>query len=1106
MKKILLLFLMTALALSVLAQESNCGDGIDNDGDGFIDCFDSNCANSVICKDFYVGRDKLCQVPPTGVAKFEMKLGAKSPDRTTWTSGTMVVGDLDNDGIPEVVTLHQDNKKIYILDGRDLTIKYPLGGTITGTAEYFDHTIGNVKRDNCGDIFIAEKDGGTFYISSYDCKGVQQWRVPIYGQPITMGLADFDEDGKVELYYRNEILDAETGLRLVKGSGTWTTIDAGPVAVDILDDAACTNCAGLELVLGGNIYAVNLGARTLDAGTLSLAKSIPAGANYFPKLTSFGWVSSLTSVADYNQDGSLDVLMSGATGSTGGATTVFFWDVKNSTYKIYQPPNNWQHGTGRLNIADIDGDGKSNATFVSGNRLYALKEDFTPLWPAISVSINEGTSGYTSTTVFDFNNDKAVEIVYRDEAYLYIINGKTGSVFTQATCRSRTANDYPVVADVDGDGSTEICVICATNDTDNINDIARAPYGQVRTYKSNLEAWVPARKVWNQHGYFNVNVNDDLTIPKIQQKHHLVFSTGSCTTGPNRALNTFLNQSPFLDTKGCPTYASPDITYDASSVKITPPTCPDQAFTVSMNIKNIGDLGLSGTLPITFYQGNPTQAGAVKLNTVNINLTKFNVNDVVSLTNMTVQGTGATFTLYVVLNDNGSTVPTPIKLPNSTFTECNYTNNIVSASVTPTPFTIQTALISNDIKCGSNPVPPNGAAEVYRLVGATKETVGYTFYWFDSPTVGDTSQAVFKGPVRTGLAAGTYSIIAYHKGVKCGSTSAQVVVGQQTRTPTAVITENSPYTSCKNPDGKLTVSINGGDPFGNYTYEWFEGNVFGTSPILSKSHVITNVSNVVYSVLVTEKATGCQILASAKVTDNTVKPVVTATVTAANCNPANSGSASAKVGNVTNGYDFYWYNGSSVKPTSDFSGSTYSNISAGDYTVVATQKSTGCSSAPVVATVVSKAIVPVTASVTSHQTSCTTPTGAASALVSGSTAGYTFKWFKGNNTLAANLIGSSSTIAGLAAGVYTVEATNTSNGCIDTEIVTINDTYANPAVTAATITANTNCTGITPNGLITINIDGVAPVAGQFTVQWFEGNGTTTTIRNDSWQCNRSKQ
>ena len=427
MKQILLVSLMMALSFSVLAQESNCGDGVDNDGDGFIDCFDSNCANSVVCKDFYVGRDKLCQVPPTGVAKFEMKLGAKSPDRTTWTSGTMVIGDLDKDGFPEVVTLHQSDKKLYILDGRDLSIKFPLGGAITGTAEYFDHTIGNIKNDNCADIFIAEKDAGIYYISSYDCKGVLLWRTPIYGQPVTMGLADFDEDGKVELYFRNQILDAETGLRLVQGSGTWTAIDAGPVAVDMLDDAACTNCAGLELVLGGNIYAVNLGARTLDAGTLTLAKSIPAGANYYPKNTTFGYVTSTTSVADYNQDNSLDVLMSGSTGSTGGTTTVFFWDVKNNTYKIYQPSNDWKHGTGRLNVADVDGDGKSNTTFVTGNRLYALKEDFTLLWRR---DINENTSGYTSTTVFDFNNDKAVEIVYRDEEYLYIIDGKTGATFT----------------------------------------------------------------------------------------------------------------------------------------------------------------------------------------------------------------------------------------------------------------------------------------------------------------------------------------------------------------------------------------------------------------------------------------------------------------------------------------------------------------------------------------------------------------------------------------------------------------------------------------------------------------------------------------------------
>ena len=664
--------------------------------------------------------------------------------------------------------------------------------------------------------------------------------------------------------------------------------------------------------------------------------------------------------------------------------------------------------------------------------------------------------------------------------------------------------------DVDGDGATEICVICATNNGDDINDINRAPFGQVRTYKSNLQAWVPARKVWNQHGYFNVNVNDDLTIPRVQQKHHLVFSTGSCTTGPNRALNTFLNQSPFLDTKGCPTYASPDITFDAASVVINAPTCPDQTFNISVNIRNIGDLGLSGVLPITFYKGNPTQAGAVKLNTVNVNLNNFNVNNVVSLTNLTVQGTGSNFTLFAVLNDNGSTVPTPIKLPNSTFTECNYTNNIFSSAVSPNPFAIQTALISDNLKCGNNATTPNGAAEVYRLIGTTKETVGYTFYWFKGTTVADTASAFFKGAVKTELAAGTYTIVAYHKGLKCGSTSAQVVVGEKTRTLTAVITEDLPYTRCNNPDGKLVVKMNGGDPVGNFTYQWFEGNVFGTSPILSTSHVITNVGAFAYSVLVTEKATGCQVLESSKVKDNTVSPVVTATATEANCVPPNTGSASADVGGVTNKHVFYWYKGSSVKPSIDFTGSSYTSLTTGDYTVVAEDKITGCRSTPFVIAVGSKLSVPVTATVTSEMTSCATPNGSGSALVSGSTAGYTFKWFQGNNTLPVNLVGSSSTITGRAAGVYTVEATNTSTGCVDTEIITITDIHVNPAIAAATTTNNTNCTGVTPNGLITINIDGAAPVAGQFTIQWFEGNGTTTplgtTVGSVSGTSNRTAQ
>ena len=532
--------------------------------------------------------------------------------------------------------------------------------------------------------------------------------------------------GNVELYYKNEILDAKTGEILVAGKNNWDSYDSGPVAVDILPDAACGECAGLELVLGGEIFAVDLNPRTPGGGSVGNAvrrfNDLPGlgGITYYPKYVGFGYVNSMTSIADYNLDGNLDVIMNGATSSSAtSTTTVFFWDVTNNTFKTFQPrqPNNssWPHGTGRINLADVDGDGQMNATFVSGARIYSLKEDFTLLWQK---TITEQTSGFTSTTVFDFNNDNAVEIVYRDEANLYIIDGKTGNAFTTVRCRSRTANDYPIVVDVDADGATEICVSCATNDNVDINNNGNTPFGQIRTYKSSLEPWVSARKVWNQYAYFNVNVNDDLTIPQIQQKHHLVFSQDVCGTGENRALNSFLNQSAILDSKGCKTYPSADVAFLAnpSLLNVVPPTCPDQDFLVSFSLQNIGDLDLNGNFPVTFYSGDPRLAGATKLSTEIITFNNFRIGDQLDVTDLAVSGTGGPFTLFAVLNDDGSTVPTPISLPNSGFEECDLGNNIASASVDPRAF--QLASTSTDhIQCGAGPSPPNGTATVYKPEG-----------------------------------------------------------------------------------------------------------------------------------------------------------------------------------------------------------------------------------------------------------------------------------------------------------------------------------------------------------------------------------------------------
>lgn len=620
MLRSILILVLTSVSLVAFSQVEVCNNGIDDDFDGFIDCYDGSCAANALCDGIFLGNDATCQTPPPAFPAFTMTKDFYSPDESTNHLARMVIGDLDRDGIPEMVTMNRYAKTLSILNGSDGSIQKQI---TVAWEPYWEIAIANLDNDNCAEIFfIGYQDppgpsNAGIFIFAYDCTLTKIWETAekLPGDPINFGIADFDGDGKEEIYAKDEIYDAKTGIRIIKSTASnYSEINGGPVAVNITGDIK------QELVIGLAIYTVNLGTRAKDVGSLSLVKTpfVPFSAvspNYFIRD-----VYNATSVADYNLDGFLDVLASGSTTGHDNNTTVFFWDVQNNVLKTYGEFFNdgssydkgWKNGTGRLNVSDLDGDGKMNVSYVSGKYLYALKEDFTKLW---RVTINEETSGYTGCTLFDFNGDGKAEIVYRDERYIYIIEGTDGSIYSQLNCSSRTNREYPIVADVDADGSTEICVTCAVTDiTDaNFNDFvtnnASLKYpGHIRVFKSAAEPWVPARRVWNQHGYFVVNVNDDLTIPTTIQAHQLIFSTGSCTTGPNRPLNKFLNQSPFLNSEGCPTYAAPDIAFSVAPT-IIPPTCPNLNFTVSFVITNLGDVSITGDIPITFYTTNPKKAG-----------------------------------------------------------------------------------------------------------------------------------------------------------------------------------------------------------------------------------------------------------------------------------------------------------------------------------------------------------------------------------------------------------------------------------------------------------------------------------------------------------------
>ena len=87
---------------------------------------------------------------------------------------------------------------------------------------------------------------------------------------------------------------------------------------------------------------------------------------------------------------------------------------------------------------------------------------------------------------------------------------------------SRTLHEYPTVADVDGDGSSEIII---PNGGGHLNEDRNGIY----VLGPKEGSWLMSRRVWNQHAYSLTNVEDDLSIPAVPELNWLEHNT--CRSG-----------------------------------------------------------------------------------------------------------------------------------------------------------------------------------------------------------------------------------------------------------------------------------------------------------------------------------------------------------------------------------------------------------------------------------------------------------------------------------------------------------------------------------------------------------------------------------------------
>ncbi len=508
-----------------------CDNGIDDDGDGLVDSFDTDCP----CNDSYNAQ---CTVECSDTQPGQpIQLQEKwKTDRVMGIFPNITVGDIDNDGQAEGIVAANGGGNIHIVDLSDGSIERTFAGPPVGGAfaETDMISIGDVDNDGDGEIFILSRSDG--HLFSYDHLGNQLWTSDValpntywvtqhpYTTVASVNLADFNADGIPEVYVGAAIFNARTGVQLAignegRGQNTavaWNTVNTVTVAGDLLPGTP-----GLELAAGRTVYKVTIANTNGTTGNTITPVNAPTGI-----------ADGFTAIADVDGDGLLDVVTNGPGG-------VRVWNPRNTPSLIASGSGGSSGGVPF--IGDVDGDCavEIGVTYIRTTIMYEYSgsTSLTQKW-SVSHTDNSGSGGLS---MFDLNQDGNNELFFRDETNFMVYNAATGDIVTSIPCTSGSGMEYPVIVDIDNDDEAEILLLCDAVSNGTVPSALAA-------YESANVPWAPARSVWNQHSYNSTNVNDDLTIP-IQPQNPAAFFT--CADGCPQPYNNFNQQATLHTQDGC---------------------------------------------------------------------------------------------------------------------------------------------------------------------------------------------------------------------------------------------------------------------------------------------------------------------------------------------------------------------------------------------------------------------------------------------------------------------------------------------------------------------------------------------------------------------------
>lgn len=321
-------------------------------------------------------------------------------------------------------------------------------------------------------------------------------------------------------------------------------------------------------------------------------------------------------------------------------------------------------------------------------------------------------------------------------------------------------------------------------------------------------------------------------------------------------------------------------------------------------------------------------------------------------------------------------------------------------------------------------------------------------------------------------AVGTYLLLVTDTESGCTATASTEL--EQNQAVLANITQQSDVLCFGGSTGSATVSGAGGD--GDYSYHWNNG---------ADTPELNNVPAGNYLVTLTD-GDGCSATTSVAITQPSML-VANASATNQTMNGVNDGTATANPAGGTMPYTYTWSNGEMTQ--------SISNLAPGTYTV-SIEDSNGCKT--IKSVTVNSFDCTLSADISGTDLTCFgAANGTADVSYSGGTDPITYLWSNGETTAA---------IAGLVAGIYTVEIVDANNcpASLNIEITEPNQLLANATSTSETSsganngTASANPTGGNGNfmyawstGETTQNISGLPP--GTYTVVVTDQNGCSTS-------------